>query len=596
MFPPLPPPLRLVIGLIVLLGLAFLSWIAPGTDTPRWIRFIGRFHPVILQLPIGLFAGVVLLELAALFRWSERKAEAIRVLALASFLSSAVAVLCGALLAWEGGYDKDALASHKWAGWILCALFFCLYVALNQAKRTGAQPGRVYQALLAASLIALGWTGHQGGSLTHGSSFLTEHLPFRPSVPPVALGPDASVFDAHVGPIFQDYCVQCHGAEKSKADLKLDSFAHLKAGGVTGPAMVAGDSERSLLIRSMLLSSDHKDRMPPKGKPQPKADDIAFLRWWIDQGASPTAKLADLRPTPAIAARFTKQQALAPLPRAEIERQLTALANRPELTIRFLARDNSSIEATIRKGDDADVEALLPMRANVVRLDLARSTITDQAALAIGQMTNLTALHLEQTAISDRGVEALAGLQKLELLNLYGTRITDAAIPLLSRMPTLRRVYLWQTGVTPEGGKALQRSLQPELEAERIRLQIADLTQAKQRLAVEVVAGTDTLIAVEKKTARAFNLAEFMKTYHRGDSSLAQRARSGDAEPEELDFLLRNYQQFAAATPSKGDADSWRTRSAALVSATEALLAQSPDAIKRYGAAVNCKACHDEHR
>lgn len=591
-----PTPVRLVIGLLVLVGLAFLAWIEPSTDAPHWIRLIGRFHPVILHLPIGLFTGVVLLEVTAFFRWSERKTDTIRVLALASFLSSAGAIFCGALLAWEGGYDKDTLASHKWAGWILCALFFGLYLALNQIKRPGARPGRVYLSLLAASLIALSWTGHQGGSLTHGATYLTEHLPFRASQPPVALGADAAVFDAHVGPIFRDYCVQCHGPEKSKADLKLDSFANLMAGGANGPALVARDSKRSLLIRSLLLPADHKDRMPPKGKPQPKPEDIALLRWWIDQGASPTAKLADLHPTPAIAARFTKHQTLEPLPRAEIERLLATLANRPGLTIRFMAKANPSLEATIRQGDDAAVEALLPLRANLVRLDLARSAITDRAALAIGQMTNLTALYLEQTAVSDRGVEALAALQKLELLNLYGTRITDAALPYLARMPTLRRVYLWQTSVTPAGAKALQRSLQPELETEKIRQQIADLYQAKQQLTVEVVAGTDTLITPEKRTDQGFNIAEFMKSYHQGEVSLAQRARTGDAEVEELEFLLRNYQLLAATPAPRGSAEGWRTRTAALVSATEALLAQTPDARYRYAAASKCKDCHDEHR
>lgn len=596
MFAPAPHLIRILIGLLVLLGLAFLTFIEPGADAPRWIRFIGRFHPVILHLPIGLFAGVFLLEFAAWCRWGERKAEAIRVLTLASFLLSAVAVLCGALLAWEGGYDADALALHKWGGLILCGLFFLLFAALERASRTGAQPGLVYRALLTASLATLVWTGHQGGSLTHGSSFLTEHLPFRPPAPSVAVGPDASVFDAHVGPIFRDYCVQCHGPDKSKAELKLDSFAGLLSGGVNGPAMVAGDSERSLLIRSMLLPADHKDRMPPKGKPQPKPDDIALLRWWIDQGANPTAKPADLRPPPAIAARFSHQKTLEPLPRAEVERLIATLGGRDGLKIRFIARDDPRLEATIRPGDDATVESLLPLRANLVRLDLARAPITDRAALALAQMENLTALHLEETAISDQGVEALAGLRKLELLNLYGTRITDAALPLLARITTLRRVYLWQTGVTPEGAAKLQRLLQPELEAEKIRQQIADLAQTQQRLKVEVVAGTNALIAPEKRAGQGFNIAEFMQAYHRGGASLAVRARTGDAEPEELDFLLRNYHELAATPPPKGDADSWRTRTGALINATEALLAQSPDALKSYATAVNCKACHDVHR
>ena len=108
---------------LLLAALAAVTFIEADfvSDTPVWLRFLGRFHPVVLHLPIGLFVGVVVLELAALGRRIERKADIIRLLLLASFLSATVAALCGALLSWEGGYNEQMLARHKWSGLAICA-------------------------------------------------------------------------------------------------------------------------------------------------------------------------------------------------------------------------------------------------------------------------------------------------------------------------------------------------------------------------------------------------------------------------------------------------------------------------------------------
>ncbi len=587
---------KILVGFLLLAALAAITYIEAESmgGTPVWLRFLGRFHPVVLHLPIGLFAGVVLLEVAALTRVIERKADIIRLLVLASFLSASVAATSGALLSWEGGYNEEMLANHKWSGLAICALFAILYISLS--ARSVARPSPVYWSVFVASVATLGWAGHQGGSLTHGSTFLTEHMPFKSRPVEVALGPDAPIFDTHISPLLRDYCVQCHGPEKVKGELRMDSFEGLKAGGVSGAAMLAGDSAHSRFIQSMLLPNDHADRMPPVGKPQPKPDELALLRWWIDQGADPDAKLADLRVTPAVAHMFIRADSLEILPRSEIEPRIAALASHKSRSVSFIAKDDPRLRVSLRQATDADVEALLPLKNNLIRLDLARSAITDRSARAIGQMLNLQSLHLEHTGVTDQGIEALTGLGSLEFLNLYGTAITDASIVHLRRLSSLRRVFLWQTGVTQEAAASLERALYPELEADRFRQQIEDLVQASDRLKVAVVGGFPTLVDPELPEDGGFNISDFMRNFHRGDDSLASRARIGDAEDEELDVLLRNYQDLATAQPPRGDPDSWREKTTSLIQATEALIAHTPDALMRYTNALNCQACHDKHR
>ena len=360
--------------------------------------------------------------------------------------------------------------------------------------------------------------------------------------------------------------------------------------------MVAGNSESSRFFHSMVLPIDHGDHMPPVGKPQPKPDDLALLGWWIDQGGDPAAKLADLRVTPAVAHLFMRADSLEILPRSEIEIRIAALTSHPSRRVSYVANDDPRLRVSLRQATDENVEALLPLKNNIVRLDLARSPITDRSAHAIGQMRNLQSLHLEHTGVTDQGIESLTSLGSLEFLNLYGTGVTDASIAHLSRLTSLRRVFLWETGVTEQAAASLEKALYPELEADRFRQQIADLLQASDRLKVSVVGGSPTLIDPELPEDGGFKIADFMRNFHRGDDSLAARARIGDAEDEELDVLLRHYQDLATAQPPRGDPESWREKTMSLVQATEALIAHTPDALMRYTNALSCQACHDNHR
>ena len=91
-------------------------------------------------------------------------------------------------------------------------------------------------------------------------------------------------FARDIQPILQATCYECHGPQKTKAHLRLDSRAGIMKGGETGAIIVPGKSDQSLIVRRV-LGLDGDDRMPKDGDPLPAAQ-IALLRAWIDQGAS----------------------------------------------------------------------------------------------------------------------------------------------------------------------------------------------------------------------------------------------------------------------------------------------------------------------
>ena len=99
--------------------------------------------------------------------------------------------------------------------------------------------------------------------------------------------PDAEkieFFERKIRPLFVQTCTQCHGDEVQENGLRLDSRAALLKGGQSGPALVPGDAERSLLM----LAVRHRDedlKMPPEGGRLPDHE-IASLEKWINEGAA----------------------------------------------------------------------------------------------------------------------------------------------------------------------------------------------------------------------------------------------------------------------------------------------------------------------
>lgn len=107
---------------------------------------------------------------------------------------------------------------------------------------------------------------------------------------PAASTKSPVTYATDIKPIFDKSCVRCHGAEKPKAKLRMDSLAGVLKGSEDGPVLKAGKSaESQMVIATARISSNPDDNMPPlnnkAGIPPLTQDQVALLRAWIDQGA-----------------------------------------------------------------------------------------------------------------------------------------------------------------------------------------------------------------------------------------------------------------------------------------------------------------------
>ena len=107
-----------------------------------------------------------------------------------------------------------------------------------------------------------------------------------------------------IKPVLSKRCYACHGALKQKAGLRLDTAAFMKKGGDSGPAIVAGASEDSLIIDAVTGSDGW--RMPPESEGTPlSTEDVAQLKSWIDQGRR-APRTSSRSPTRGGTGRFSR--------------------------------------------------------------------------------------------------------------------------------------------------------------------------------------------------------------------------------------------------------------------------------------------------
>ncbi len=435
--------------------------------------FIGRFHPVIVHLPIGFLLLGALME----FFNSKVRSKNMDAAILFSFrlgaLSAFLAAFMGWLLAGEGGYNESHLFWHKWLG-ITVGL-----VALAAMFIKGgvlAIPDFIYKILLFGMVSMLMITGHLGGNMTHGASYLTEYLPFGNSEQIVEKkafnNPDSVfVYQDIIQPMLEKRCFECHNEDKSNGGLQMHTTELLAKGGDGGPVLVSGKAIDSELFRRITKDPTSKKFMPTGGKIHLGYEEVKLIGWWIDEGGDFDKAISDVDipkdikqileenwKVSLVKKSFVETANVTPVA-TEIMTGLTDIG----FTGSPLASGNNFLDIRYNKlgetPSNADLQKLLGAKEQITWLNLANKNITDEMLMTIGQLSNLTRLQIQQNPISDKGITSLEGLTNLETLNLYGTDITDAALASIEKLPNLKKLFLWQTKVTTEGAEGLKNKL-----------------------------------------------------------------------------------------------------------------------------------------
>ncbi|PWJ56624.1 cytochrome c [Dyadobacter jejuensis] len=454
-----------------------------------WATFIGRFHPILVHLPIGFLLIAALLEVGRRMGRIQVNESTISFVLFWAAVGATFSCIAGYLLSLSGGYDEALLSDHKWQGIGVAAFAWIAWLVKSDfiGERIPFGPLFYLPAFALATVLTL-TAGHHGGSLTHGDDYLTQYTPepFRTlagmeplntkkgEIQPIADIQQAVVYQDIVQPILEARCTQCHNASKKKGDLRMDEYAMLVKGGENGPIMVAGKGGESDMIKRCLLPESDDNHMPPKGKPQLTTEQITLLSWWIDQGAPADKKVAELTvsdPVKPLLAALQSGGAAAAGSVAEAsaidglevkagDPQAIAKLTQAGLIVRTISAGQNLLEVSavnVPSFNDQQMALLMPLADQVAWLKLGRTSLSDKGVAQISKLKNLNKLHLEYTGITDAGLAGIKALPKLEYINLVGTKVSDQGIKSAVEMKRLRSLYVWQTEVTDSVIKLLAK-------------------------------------------------------------------------------------------------------------------------------------------
>ena len=486
------------------------------TNEEQLLLLLGRLHPLLLHLPIGLWLGICALEFGGALIGRAPARATLALLTLFAALCGAAAAASGWQLSQEPHYQRRTVELHRWLSVAAAAIGILAALLAPFRFRSG------FRLLLVMEFVTLMATGHLGSTLTHGEDWLLEPFdrqatpatapaepsaaPMVPAVPatsapattdaaaatpapaaapspaeaPVpaqapapaaaptpapAATPDAPVdFAREVLPTLQTYCTQCHGADKQKGGLRLDSHAAILAGGDGGPSVQAGKAEQSLLYERMALPLLHDDHMPPATKKQPAPADLERLRRWIaagaEAGAAPPTAQPEAPPTELPAAPPAAQPKDQEPPReaapattkaptdgaAARSAAIAALRQRMATVAEDAAADGrlavDFAPAAASTTDDEMRTLLAPLCDHIATLGLAASPVGEACLSLCARMSALTRLDLRRTRVSAEMLRALQGHPTLAEVQLQGSRIDGRAAPTLQSLPALRLLAL----------------------------------------------------------------------------------------------------------------------------------------------------------
>tara|TARA_A100000164_G_scaffold125043_1_gene110964 strand:- start:876 stop:2249 length:1374 start_codon:yes stop_codon:yes gene_type:complete len=416
------------------------------------LSLVGRFHPLIIHLPIGFIVMGLLIEInKKKFKWSN---DALKFIFFWATISGILSIISGYFQYQKAGYLWDTIDLHLYAGISTVLLSFCFYLYLNGVNYLISVPRKVYTI---GHLVILSITGHLGGNITHGEDHLTEPIYNMVGMSNEDMKEsmnykdysDKSVYVNLIQPIINNKCVKCHNPKKTKGGLQMHNFEVLKKGGRNGKVLDFENPELSEILVRIHLPKSEKKHMPPSGGKQLSKEEIEIIGNWIASGSSPAQSVAELKLDENLKSYFfmTKTNFFPDVKILAVDFEKIKELKSQKIFVSPINKSSNFLSvSTINKRDfnDKDIDKLLEIKDNIVTIDFSKSSITDSIFLRLSEFPNLTVLRLTDTKVRGEGIEKLSVLENLKRINLVNTEFDTAFLKSLTQFKSLEKIYLFQ--------------------------------------------------------------------------------------------------------------------------------------------------------
>ena len=427
------------------------------------IFFLGRFHPLLVHLPIGFLILAILIEIyCSLFKIRINQ-SIINFTWFVAFFSSVITTVLGLLIAETGHYIDENLFMHKIFGLSLTAIsFISWFLRLSIFSNLFSSSLKTLSNTVIIVLLTL--TGHYGGNLTHGETYLVDYAPENIKQLLVKKNRDVEleidsvkIYNDLIQPIFNQKCVSCHNKEISRGNLNMDSYGNVLKGGSSGNPINKSDPRKSLLIKRITMPTSELKYMPPDGEPV-SFDEIKTLIWWINNLDKSNENLVSLKVEDDIkeslemlySLNFREKQWFEKLLTDKLEESLVQNIDKSVFQIKFISNDKKfiSVKSLKKNISISDIEKLEKISRNITYFTAKSSNLSNESIKSISSFKNLVKLEIQDNNIDDESIKILQSLKNLEILNIHNTKITSQSIGVLKNFKNLKRAYVWGTSIT----------------------------------------------------------------------------------------------------------------------------------------------------
>jgi len=411
-----------------------------------YLEWLGKMHPLFLHFPIvlGTLIGIYYL-VDKKNSIDEKNVHAI--LVGNAFFSSMVAIL-GIFLSKQDSYDEQMIFLHQWGGVAIAFISWTL-IYLQKSQIFKSKYNYRVQFSIVYLLVIIIFT-HKGAQLTHGANVI--NLPQKEvanelQAVKAVTDSNATLYVKAVEPILQQKCVGCHGADKVKGDLLLNTPANILKGGKDGNILSFDKDKESMLFERIHLDITHKKHMPPEGKTQLTTEEVAILSRWIKAGGDFKVKMRELAKTDSL---FLLANKYTPVDNTKVIGK-TGLPDLKEYnssycTANYLFNGSDAIEVNFFQRNfysQAVLKKLENVKDQIIRLNMQSMPLTSEDINIISQFNNVENINLNYTSLDIKAIEPLKQLKKLKYLSICGIKFSEAELNSFLKGATFSKINVW---------------------------------------------------------------------------------------------------------------------------------------------------------
>jgi len=419
----------------LLLLLAIYSETSKTNDVLLWF---GKLHPLVLHFPIVIGIAIVIYFIFFQNKALEENTE--KFILVGNALMASMVALLGLFLSKQDAYDTNTLNLHKWGGLSIAFISWLLIYIKNIATN--------YKKIIALGyLLVLLFFTHQGALLTHGENALS--IPTAAVVAEEVKTVDSSlsVYEKAIAPILTQKCVSCHGPDKVKGKLQLQSPELIVKGGKDGNILTSFHNGEALLLQRIHLPNADEKHMPPDGKLQLTLEELTLLTKWLKAGGNFTKKISELAKNDSLAILAMAYKAPA---KSSGDKKNTAPDlkeyNSSYLTVNYLFNGSEEIEVNFFQGSFYKIEQLKNLekiKDKIVSLNMQGMPVTKEDLASIVQFTHLKKLNLNYTKLALADLQPLKNIPSLINLSICGIEVNQNSLTTLLDKSPFTEVHIW---------------------------------------------------------------------------------------------------------------------------------------------------------